>query len=106
MPNAAGKPLTLPELNRVIGSLARDLTNIFNRIRDSKKVIDGFTSADLAALPPGAVSGFVAADGDNVKSFLADAAQLADIFDGAAAIGVAKDFRVFTNRLRGFESVM
>ena len=106
MANLAGVPQTQVEVNRVWGSIARDFLKLLERVRANKIMLDQFTDAQLAALPTGGgPAGFDQTDGANIKSAAGDLAQLVDIAEGAATLGVAKDFRTFTKRLAGFESV-
>ena len=106
MANLAGVPQTQVEVNRVWGSIARDFLKLLERVRANKLMLDQFTDAQLAALPTGGgPAGFETADGTNIKSAASDLASLVDIAEGAATLGVAKDFRTFTKRLAGFESV-
>jgi hypothetical protein len=66
------------------------------RIENIKDWTDQRTAPELVA-----ELGYDLADANNVKSALADAGQLIDIFRGAASLSVAKDFRPFIKRLWG-----
>jgi len=106
MANVAGKGFTQAELNRVAGALAHDVENLLVRIADFKAVLDGLSAADLVLLPAGgAPAGFDASDAANLKSAMADLAELSAIASGSIPLAAAKDFRVFVRRIRGFSSV-
>ena len=96
---AAGIVVTKQEVDAAAGSIARDLHGIVARATELKAWLDGKTDADLIAL------GYVQADVDAIRSAFADAAQLGAIYNGSAALAVAKNFGTFLKRLAGLSRV-
>jgi hypothetical protein len=94
---AAGLPVDRAQLDRDLGTALRDLRNVFYRLRNIKKWTDQRTAADLVAQ----LGYDLVTEANVLKSAIADAGQLIDIFDGDAALPAAKEFDTFIQQLWG-----
>ena len=93
---AAGLPVDRAQLDRDTGTALRDLRNVFMRLGHIKSWTDQYTAAQLETN-----LGYSTAESADLKSAIADAGQLIQIFEGAANLATAKDFRLFIQRLWG-----
>jgi hypothetical protein len=91
----AGISISREEINNVVGNLSLDIKEALDRAVALHEYLAGKTTEDLTSL------GFAETDVATIKSAMADAAQLADVYYGRAPIATAKDFRVFMKRLYG-----
>lgn len=83
------------DVDNIVGAIGRDLNSVIGRVVQFKAWLDAQGDPDLTAL------GFGAGDIATLRSAVADAKQLADIFAGAAPLTDAKDFRTFLKRVWG-----
>lgn len=95
---SAGVQLDKGIVNGTVGSVVADLHRAFGRLVQTKSWLDSVPDATLLAAP----YGFVQADIDDLRSAFSDLNQLNTIYQGGAALAVAKDFRTFAKRLYGF----
>lgn len=84
------------EIDSALGVVMTDLHMVMLRVVQLKFWLDGVPDADLTTL------GYSSTDISNMRSAVADGNQIAGIFDGAATLAVAKDFRTFIRRVWGF----
>lgn len=92
---AVGLTYNKNQVDQSAGSISRDLLNAFDRAHNFSNWLAATPDADLANL------GYAPEDLANLRSAFGDAAQLYDIYTGAAALPTAKDFRAFMQRLWG-----
>lgn len=91
-----GIPLTQADVNNAGGDIARRINVAFDLVADFKAWLDQRSSAQLQA-----DYGFTSTEADTLKSAFADLEQLRTIYEGTAALAVAKNFRTFTQRVWG-----
>lgn len=91
----AGIAVNKDQVNSLAGQLALEVKDVLDRVLVFQEWLAAKTTADLVAL------GFQDADVAIIKSGIADAAQLAEIFYGREALADAKDFRAFLKQLYG-----
>ena len=84
--------------NRAAG-LCTQVDGAMLRIQQFKLWLDTVSDQTLINL------GFVQADVDTLRSAVSDLEQLRTIYDGAATLAVAKDFRTFTKQVYAFGSI-
>lgn len=82
------------------GSLFQQCDATFLRVQQFKAFLDTIPDATLIS-----AYGFVQADIDVLRSALADLEQLRTIYQGAANLAVAKDFRAFAKQGYAFGSL-
>ena len=92
---SVGLPATKPDIDVQAGSIALRLRDVMRDIASLQTYFAATPDADLIAL--GYTSGEVAI----VKSASSDMNQLRTIYEGAATLGSAKDFRTFAKLLIG-----
>lgn len=90
-----GLSVTKADIDAIAGATARSVNVVFRDVVFFKAYLDTKTDGDLIAL------GYVQAEVDSLRSAFGDLKQLTDIFNGAATLGVAKDFKTFAKRLWG-----
>lgn len=95
MPAGLNAALTKQSVDSTVGDASQALNIAFENVASTKRFLDPYQDADLAAL------GYTAGDIANIKSAFADLDQLRRIFEGLEALPEAKDFRLFAQRLWG-----
>ena len=93
---SAGIENTKPEIDRAVGTVARDLNDLFSKIASVKTKLDATPDADLLAL------GYNSSDIANIKSTYNDLNLLRELYEGTTTLPLAKDFRTFAKRIFGF----
>ena len=94
-----GNDVSKTQLDSALGKNSAAIKYAFDQAILIKEYLDTKTEQDLIGL--GYTSGEVAV----MKSAYTDVNQLATIFTGAAALGVAKDFRTFLKQLWGLDGI-
>ncbi len=90
-----GLAATKSEIDSRSGDLARNFQRCFIQVKTLKAYCDATPDADLITL------GYTQGEVTNLKTAVTEMNQLTDIFNGAANLSVAKDFKVFIQRLWG-----
>lgn len=90
-----GLAVTKVDIDVVAGNLLLDIKAKLALATQVKEFLDTKTTEELEAL------GYTAQEVAVLKSAINDAAQLAQIYSGAATLAVAKDFRTFQKQLYG-----
>ena len=90
-----GYPVAKTDVDSNAGQMALTLRNNFGAIRNFKLWLDTRTDQDLINL------GYTAGEVSTLKSAFSDMDQLRTIWEGAAALAGAKDFRTFAKLLTG-----
>jgi hypothetical protein len=93
---AGRAPTSKAEVNNLAGQLPTTLYANLQQIRQFKTWLDSKTDADLLAAP----FSFTQPEIDVIKSTFVDLLQLAQIHDGLATLGTAKDFNAFAKQIR------
>lgn len=94
---AAGRTISLAELNNTWGALATSLHAVMANILEAKAVLDGYTGGDLET-----DFGFTTGDAATLKSAAADMGDLASIFSGGTPVATLPyDYRTFAKQLLG-----
>lgn len=95
-----GLPVDQSQINSQAGTIARTLHVTFAEVKQIKYYLDSKTDGELVAL------GFVQGEVDTLRSAVGDLDQLRTIYEGSAALAVAKDFRTFARLLFGMGQVV
>jgi hypothetical protein len=100
---AIGLPVTKGDLDFAVGKAAQDLASALARVKALNTYLLGKTEAELQALPRlgAAEVAYTSGEVTLMKSGVADLDQLRTIYEGGAALLVAKDFRSFSKHLAG-----
>lgn len=93
---AAGLVPSKNQLDTTMGSIALSLNEVMTQIHQMQEYLAAQADADLEAQ-----FGYSAQDVANFKSAFADLDQLRTIYEGAASLSAAKDFRAFASRIWG-----
>ncbi len=93
---SVGTTITKKELDAAITAIGTDIHLAMNRAAEFKYYLDGVLDEDLTTLT------YSAGDIANLRTAVADINQMSTIFNGAASLAVAKDFRTFLRRVWGF----
>jgi len=92
---SVGLAVTKQEIDGRAGDVARSFQRAFHDVGTLKLFLDATPDADLVAL------GYTQGEVTTLKTAINELAQLGTIWTGAAALPVAKDFRIFVQRLWG-----
>lgn len=87
-------------INARAGNLIQQVDSAFLRIQQFKTFLDTIPDATLIS-----AYGYAQGDIDLLRSSLTDMEQLRTIYQGAAALASAKDFRAFTKQIYPFGSL-
>ena len=90
-----GLAATKQEIDSRSGDLARNFQRSFIQVLTLKAYMDATPDADLITL------GYTQTEVTNLKTAVTEMNQLAGIWNGTANLSVAKDFKVFIQRLWG-----
>jgi len=88
-----GLAATKSEIDSRSGDLARNFQRSFNQVEVLKAYMDATPDADLITL------GYTLPEVANLKTAVNEMNQLAGIWNGTANLSVAKDFKIFIQRL-------
>lgn len=99
---AIGLPVGKSDLDFAVGRAAQAVANAFVQVKALKAYLDTKTTADLQGLEraAGAVA-YTDTEVAAMKSAVNDLDQLRTIYEGAAPLPVAKDFRAFVRQVIG-----
>lgn len=92
-----GVVVTRESLDATLGDIALRTNETFRRVSQMQEWLAAQTDAVLIAAPFGYTAGEVAI----IKSAFSDLDQLRTIYEGAAALAAAKDFRTFARQVWG-----
>jgi|SRR5262245_8376197 len=95
MPAGLNALLDKGTIDVTIGQVSQSLNKAMIAILETKRFIDAYQDADFTAV------GYSPQDIANIRSAYGDLDQLRTIYEGSAALGAAKDFRTFAQRLYG-----
>jgi len=95
MPAGFNATLNKAGIDQTTGRVAQALNLAFRDVLSTKAFLDVQIDSQLVAL------GYDAGDVAVLRSAYGDLDQLRRIFEGAEALGAAKDFRTFAQRLWG-----
>lgn len=95
MPAGLNALLDKQSVDLTVGSVAQKLNVVMRDIASTKRFIDAYQDTDFTAL------GYTPGDIANIRSAYGDLDQLRTIYEGAANLAAAKDFRTFAQRLYG-----
>jgi hypothetical protein len=90
----AGTPPSAADVNNLVGSIARDIDMTLARVQIMQAWL---LTVDLTAAP----YSMLAADQATIKSAFSDLDQLRTLYQGAATLAAAKNFRTFAAQLHG-----
>lgn len=93
-----GASVTRESVDATLGQITQETNEVFQRVRLMQQWLAGQTTAVLQAPPYNYTAGEV----DVIKSAFADLDQLRTIYEGAANLTSAKDFRTFAHQIWGF----
>jgi hypothetical protein len=92
---SVGLPVTKTEIDSRAGDIARSFQAAFENVLTMQTYLEATPNPDLVAL------GYTDQEVAVLKTAFADLTQLATIWNGAAALPAAKDFRAFVRQLWG-----
>jgi hypothetical protein len=82
-----GYPKNKASVDNVVGRLALSINSNFRQARQLKVEIDAYTDAQLTN------AGYSAGEITVLRTLVADLEQMRGIYEGAASLALAKDFR-------------
>jgi len=92
---SVGLAVTKNEIDSRAGDIARGFQRHFKDVITIKAYLDATPDADLITM------GYTQTEVTNLKTAVNEMNQLQTIFNGAANLAVAKDFKVFISRIWG-----
>jgi len=95
MPVGLNASLTRADVDSRAGTIAQRLNTVMEDVADFKYFLDGADAAQMAAL------GYTPEEASILVSAYGDLDQLRTVYQGAAEVTPAKDFRTFARRLWG-----